>query len=242
MNKPIIGIVSNKTSSKEKPFDDFTKFINNYPRRIIEEGAVPIGLLAPDGNIDEEILNICDGFLFTGGSLIESWQLNVMHYAIENKKPVLGICLGMQTMAGYAYLKNKLGKLSYDIINDNYTSKDEKSFLKKCESHDNLNPFYIKDIEKSKHKIMLKENSLIYSIFKQKNIIEPSLHNYSVIPNVIQNSEIFEIKGMSDDGIIEVLEYKDNSNFVLGVQFHPELENINKKLFEMFINSAKNKK
>lgn len=239
MNKPVIGIVSNKSNSKEKPFDDFTKFINNYPRRIIEAGAVPIGVLIPDGIIDEEILNICDGFLFTGGSLIEPWQLNVMHYAVTNKKPVLGICLGMQTMAGYAYLKNKFGKLSYDLINNNYVPTDEKNFLKKCELHNNLDPFYIKNIEKSKHKIILEKNSIIYNIFKQKTIIEPSLHNYSVIKEVIQNSEIFEIKGMSDDGVVEVLETKDDSNFILGVQFHPELEDYNKKLFKKFVNSVK---
>ncbi len=239
MRKPVIGIVSPRAVNKERPFEDFTRFINNFPRRIIEAGGIPVGLLFPDGVFSEASLDLCDGFLFTGGSLIEAFQLDIMHYAISNNKPVLGVCLGMQTIAGYAWLRDSYGDLSYDVIDSNFKPSDEKYFLKKCEFHDNLNPFYLKEIDKSKHKITLKNGSLIHDIFMSKFIFEPSVHNYCVIPDIIQNSDIFDVSGMSDDGVIEVIESKDNSNFVLGVQFHPELEESNKILFKRFVNSTK---
>lgn len=45
--------------------------------------------------------SICDGFIIQGGKNIEDWFYDVVEYAIENNKPVLGICLGCQVLGTY---------------------------------------------------------------------------------------------------------------------------------------------
>lgn len=60
----------------------------------------------------------------------------------------------------------------------------------------------------------------------------------------IDNPGQYEIKGISDDGIVEVLEMK-NKGFNIGVQWHPELiiekgeENL---IFKKFVEYIINKK
>ena len=120
MNKPVIGVVAPRVTDKEKPFGNFNRFISNYSKRIIEAGGIPLGILVSDGGFDYSSLDLFDGFLFTGGPTIESWQIGILHYALTNNKPVLGVCLGMQTMAAYAWLKGEYGDLSYDVIDDNF--------------------------------------------------------------------------------------------------------------------------
>ena len=54
MQKPIIGMISPRTTKEDKPFDNYTKFINTYPNRIIEAGGIPIGLIFPNGKFNVE--------------------------------------------------------------------------------------------------------------------------------------------------------------------------------------------
>lgn len=45
--------------------------------------------------------SFCDGFVIQGGKDIEDWFYDVIDYAIKNNKPLLGICLGCQTLGTY---------------------------------------------------------------------------------------------------------------------------------------------
>lgn len=58
-------------------------------------------------------ISICDGFLIQGGKDISLWFYDVIKYAISVKKPILGICLGCQTLGTYGNgsLKNVSGHL-----------------------------------------------------------------------------------------------------------------------------------
>ena len=95
MNKPVIGLVSAHYKEYDRPFKNYTKFVDNYSKRIIQSGGIPIGLVYPDGKFNQESLQLCDGLVFEGGSNIDSYQLNIVNYLIENKIPTLAICLGM---------------------------------------------------------------------------------------------------------------------------------------------------
>ena len=243
MEKPIIGMISPRTTEEDRPFNNYTKFINTYPTRIIEAGGIPIGLVFPSGKFEIEQAELCDGFIFQGGPIIESSQINIVKYAIDKKKPILGICLGMQTMAGYNWVYNELGNTStYSEIENFFKPEYEDYFLERREGHNELDPFYLSQIEKSKHNIILDKNSKLYELYNTNTINEPSLHGFVVKDNALDNSELFKIAGKSEDGTIEAIEGLDPEHFMIGVQFHPELEDYNSHLFRRLVKEARKTK
>lgn len=241
MKKPIIGIITYRNIGEEdRPYSDFIKFQSVYIKYIMDSGGIPIGLSFPYGIYKEENISMCDGFLFTGGSLIESYQIEVLNYAINNKKSILAICNGLQTIAGYEWLRREFNyEINNEKIENFFNSKKEKHFLKKVSNHNKLNPFYLSRINESKHDVILNKNSNIYKIFKKEVISEPSLHEYSVMDSIFDDNSSFEVVGKSLDNEIEVVESKDKKYFVIGIQFHIELEEYNRKLFDKFIKSCK---
>ncbi len=241
MKKPIIGIITYRNIGEDdRPYSDFIKFQSIYLKYIYSLNAIPLCLSFPYGKFYKEQLSLCDGFLFTGGSLIESYQLEVLDYAIKNKKSVLAICNGLQTIGAYEWLRKKFNyKINNKKIEEFFSSSNEKYFLKKVSNHNKLNPFYLSRINESKHKVILNKNSNIYNIFKKDYINEPSLHEWSVEDNIFNEKSIFEVTGKSEDDIIEIVELKNKKHFIIGVQFHIELESQNKCLFKSFIESCK---
>jgi putative glutamine amidotransferase len=239
--KPIIGIISPRSFEEDRPFNNYIKFTLNFPKRIIEAGGIPIGIFFPNNEFNVSALELCDGFLFQGGPIIESSQIKTVHYAIEKKKPILGICLGMQTMAAYEWLISNFIDKSFENIDSFFKPADEMFFLKKVSNHNNLNPFYESQIAESKHGILLTKNSRLYNIFKTDFLDEPSIHNFAVNDKVFVNSKIFKTVGRSNDGVIEAIESFDPKLWMVGVQFHPEIEDKNKVLFKSFVDACKKK-
>lgn len=239
MEKPIIGMISPRNTKEDKPFDNYTKFINTYPKRIIEAGGIPIGLVFPSGNFEIEQAELCDGFVLQGGPIIESYQINAIKYAIDKKKPIIGICLGMQTMAGYNWVYNEFGRaLTYNEIERFFKPEYEDYFLERREGHNNLDPFLLSKIEKSKHTINLNKESRLYELYKTTIISEPSLHGFVVKDNAFNNSKLFKVVGKSEDGTIEAVEGLDPNHFIIGTQFHPELEEQNLRIFKKLVKEA----
>ena len=157
MRKPLIGIITYRNIGEDdRPYSDFIKFQSVYVKYLMDNGAIPIGLSFPYGEFDVNNISMCDGFLFTGGSLIESYQIEVLDYAIKNKKPVLAICNGLQTIGAYEWLRKKFDyKIDSNKIEKFYEAKNEIKFLHKVENHNKLNPFYLSRIKESKHYVML---------------------------------------------------------------------------------------
>ena len=242
MKKPIIGILAPRRFDKDDPFENQTRFVDNYSKRIMEAGGIPIGLLFPLENFNEEEMKLCDGLVISGGPHLGSSHISALYYAYLHKIPVLGVCLGMQAMAGYEWFFQKhLGKIDYDIISQEFKYEDEPNYLYDKKGHNNLDPFNINDIEKCKHKVFLDKNSRLYEIFNKEVLDMPSLHNSMARDEAFdKENTIFKVTGKSFDNVIEVVESKDDW-WAVGVQFHPELEKENLKLFEKLIEeSSKN--
>ena len=88
--KIIIGIVPTlHLYETEDPYQDRYEFVNNYPKKIYEAGAIPIGLLLNDGKISMEQLELCDAFLFPGGSRIDHELYKILVYAYKKKNQYL---------------------------------------------------------------------------------------------------------------------------------------------------------
>ena len=241
MKKPIIGMISPRNEEEDRPFMNYTKFINTYPKRIIEAGGTPIGLIFPNGKFQIDEMDICDGFVLQGGPIIESYQINAVKYAIDKKKPILGICLGMQTMAGLNWVCSELGdNVTFSEVENFFKPEYEDYFLEKQSGHDKLNHFYLSQIEKSKHEVIIEKDSILYNLFGEK-ILVPSIHGYVVKDNVLDSSNLFKVTGKSPDGIIEAVEGKEQDHFIVGVQFHPELEENYLPLFKKLVKESKRK-
>lgn len=218
--KPVIGILatSNYMSNNDSFCDTYT-FGNNYINKIVENGATPLLIPYVNNEIIYETLDMCDGLLLPGGNKILPSALKVIDYFYKKKKPILGICLGMQSLAVYS-------------VNDN-----EKNVIQKIESDINHWPFeiYRDNNEAVVHDVYVDKNSKLYEVFNSDVINVNSVHNYMVT----EVGNDFRVSIKSSDDVIEGIEYINDDNFVVGVQFHPEILPQFNNLFKVFIDKCR---
>lgn len=96
---PLIGIILRDENKRKMSIN---KEVLKY---IFSLGAVAIGIYPK--KIDS-ILNLCDGFILQGGDDFTDFDLELVDMVYKLNKPLLGICLGMQTI-GY-FFNGKIGK------------------------------------------------------------------------------------------------------------------------------------
>lgn len=147
--------------------------------------------------------------------------------------------MGFQTMAGYEYLRSKYGMFTYKDVSSFFKPEDEVDFIEKKTGHDELNPFCLSKIEKSKHMVLLDKNSKLANIFKKTYLNMPSVHSWCVKDDVFVKNTIYKVVGRSEDDNIEAIESVTSNWWAIGVQFHPELEEDNLDLFKSLVNEAK---
>lgn len=168
--KPIIGIVG-KSDYSHKNKSTICVF-DNYRKAIIRYGGIPILILPPQivdyentsgkdiGHLSEDEINIlnsqldlCNGLLIQGGNKSFEYDKYICRYANDKKIPLLGICMGMQTMCNYD--------------NDNVNILNENKVHKSPEEDD-------------VHEVILDKNSKLYQIIKKERFFVNSNHNYHV--------------------------------------------------------------
>lgn len=225
MKKPIIGIANCSTyKSNDNIFDDRYYILNNYINPIVKNGGVPIGILYKDEKLIKESLELCDAFLIPGGSKIIKAHLEIIDYAIKNNKPILGICMGMQALSIYSlYGKNGLKKENENLV-----------LIKNNKIHNMENPKRNKK-DKTIHSVKVEKNSLLYNILNKENIKVNSLHRY----HVLDVGKDYIVSAYAKDNIIEAIEHKDKTKFIMGLEWHPELLPKMNNIFKYFIEAVK---
>lgn len=218
--KPIIGITTSLMPLDDANFGgEHRVYVNDdYVQAIIKAGGIPMILPATD---DMELINkyidMCHGFLFSGGadinpiyyhkephknlgstnSRLDDYQITLCKAILKEDKAFLGICRGMQV------LNVALGGTLFQDL-------------------DEIPQATYKHVQNGKrydlcHKVFFKKHSLLDEIFGEEIYIN-SFH-HQCIDSLGQGLEII---AKAKDDVVEAVHIKDR-NFVLGVQWHPEM-------------------
>ena len=224
--KPIIGIVARPNYPDEENSELVTK--ENYRKQIIKHGGIPIIILPPK-QID-----------YNNSKPSEVSELN------DEEKDILvsqlNLCDGILMPGGYKVFSHDFFILDYAINHDipmlgiclgmqimsNYKQEYFNEKNNTQTNHFDLSGKYM-------HTVKIEKNSRLHLIINREILKVNSMHNYHAIKGGIYN-----IVGVSEDGLIEALELP-NAKFNIGVQWHPEIadDEPGNKLFEEFIKCSK---
>ena len=128
----------------------------------------------------------------------DDFEFQLLEHAITEKKPILGICRGLQVTNVFLG-----GSLVADLQSAGFVSHETKN-----------------NAHELRHSIVVEKESLLYSItgtvFGEIN----SAHHQSALTV----ADDLMVSGRSPDGVVESLEWKDtmDKSFLLLVQWHPE--------------------
>ncbi len=216
----------------------------DYSEALESLGAIPYHIsLIPNESYLIEVLKNVDGILLPGSDtdvdpLIwgeeprpnlkkiipekENTDLMILKENEKLKKPLLGICFGMQALN-----VSRGGTLYQDI----------ESEIKNCVKHEQGRP-----LARNSHTIEFREHgNLSRLITNGESEIKVNSHHHQAVKMVGNN---LKPTAWANDGVIECIEDTRNDRFVLGVQWHPELswktDEVSRRIFENFIGTCKN--
>lgn len=188
---------------------------------------------------DPKILTEYDGIVVPGGfgSRGVEGKIKAAEYALKNKKPYLGLCLGMQVAviaaARQAGIKNATSlELDPEAENPVIATMDEQIGKENTGGTMRL----------GNYPCVLEKGSLVQKCYGQKEIEERHRHRYEANNKYreLYNSWGIKATGTSPDGkLVEIIEAEDHPFFVAS-QFHPEFKsrpNRPHPMFEGFIKS-----
>ncbi len=187
-----------------------------------------------------ELLELCDGFLLTGGRA----NVHPSHYgheetekhgsfdpgrdavvlplipaAIDRGLPVFGVCRGIQEMnvalggALHPEVRELPGKMNHR--------------MPKGETDPEV-------IFRKRHTVRLTPGGAFARLLGTEEIVTNSLHGQAII----EWGERVVVEGVAEDGVIEAISVRDAPSFALGVQWHAEYDAatdpVSRTLFEAF--------
>ncbi len=206
-------------------------------------GAVPwmIPLLDDDIHTLREIYDRLDGILIPGGVDIspleygedvrpecgnldparDRVELQLVRWAIEDRKPVLGLCRGLQVINVASG-----GSLWQDLASQNAAFQKHDYFPTAGFERDHL-----------AHDVQLVSGTRLARVLEAESVAVNSMHHQGVK----QLGRELLVSATAPDGLIEAVEGADDG-FLVGVQWHPEVFEMSdphtRHLFGSFIRAA----
>ena len=235
MKQPVIGLTSYLEPAKWGAWDLPAALIPwNYVNKLQSAGASVV-ILPPDANNHKAIARL-DGLVMAGGADIEparygaehqegtdkprterdASELGLYRAAREANLPVFGICRGLQIMA--VAHGGSLHQHLPDVVGNTLHRDAPGTF--------------------NDHGATFTPGSLIADLVGATEITVNSSHHQAV-----DSPGDLTVTGYAEDGTIEVCE-DPSSEFVLGVQWHPEFshdEQVSENLFRAFVKACANR-
>ena len=242
--KPIIGITSSAVEAVNKPrwpsrYDfDFMK--RAYSKSVIDAGGIPVPLAnIPERSVIADYVGMIDGLILTGGddmnprhfgqkphpSIVltaperDEFELGIVKMAKSKKKPILGICRGLQV------INIALGGTIYQDLT--------------CAPFKTINHADPKERGGIFHKANIEDGSNLLKIVKSP-ILDVNSSHHQIIEKLGRH---LKAVAFSEDGVIEAIESSE-PGFLLAVQWHPEKISRRlhtKKLFKAFVTACAQK-
>ena len=210
---PIIGIIASA-----KDVDDLTS-TTTYPKAIEAAGGIPVVLPCGDNfDVYDHFLEICDGFMFTGGCDIRPTrygeetlpecgsiqdhrdviELAFFGKAIKTNKPLIAICRGIQLVnvgLGGTLYQDIPSQIGTDIAHKQTEGRFEPS-----------------------HSVNIIENTPLCAMTGGKaSMIANSFHHQAIK----ELGRGLEVMARAEDDIIEAV-YMPEKPYVRAYQWHPE--------------------
>ena len=182
--------------------------------------------------LTEEALDLCDGFIVQGGDEFYADHFQVIHHAITPGKKYLGICLGEQLIYVYLELKRRVEERGYegDLIKAICAYIEEQgpdfSVQEKIPGHRSESmPRGQEDV--AKHDVNIVPGTLLHRVLGRDTMRIASFHYLDTPPT--QKLVTINAWSAKGDGVVESTEYGEN---ILGVQGHPEVDDLLPEIFE----------
>jgi putative glutamine amidotransferase len=230
--KPIVGVMPLWDEEKDSIW-----MLPGYLDGISQAGGLPIMFpFTADERELEQLVELCDGFLFTGGhdvspelyqeepleGLVDSCPKRdimeeiVLRKALEKNKPVFGICRGIQFINAF------LGGTLYQDIPAQHPSETE---------HHQTAPY-----DTPVHDVDLVEGSPLQRCLGIDRLSVNSYHHQAVKKLAPE----LEAMAFSPDGLVEAA-YMPGKKFLWAVQWHPEFsfrtDGCSRRVFSAFVES-----
>ena len=236
--QPIIGITT--LEGKNPDGLPTVVLLQAYIHAIIQAGGVPILIPSMLAEGDWEVLyKRLDGILFSGGGdiapdyfngenhpritgiepLRDSIELSLLRAVVDDGKPFLGICRGIQT------LNVGLGGTLYEHLGEQFRGEIDHTYPSTMRTT-------------LVHEVKIEEGTRIAEVVGEPILKVNSLHHQGlrgVAPGL-------RVTGYAPDGLVEAVELPDHP-FGLAVQWHPEWmtdQLSTRKLFKAFVEAAGN--
>ncbi|GAB4538976.1 MAG: gamma-glutamyl-gamma-aminobutyrate hydrolase family protein [Ruegeria sp.] len=239
MSRPVVGIIGNSYLMNDQ-YPTHAGGTMNSDAVANVSNCLPLLIPADPRYVDvAELLEVCDGFLLTGGRpnvhpeeygepatdahgefdrARDAITLPLVRACVERGQPFLGICRGFQevnvAMGGTLYpeIRDLPGRMNHRMPPDG--TLEEKFALR--------------------HVVKLTEGGVFHRLFGASEVMTNTLHGQGI--KTVGKDVV--IDGHAPDGTPEAIYIQDAPGFTLSVQWHPEWDAANdpvsRPLFQAF--------
>lgn len=236
MRKPLIGLIANRRNEE-------TGLLGPHPgvKHFVEEMGGEIKLFDYEHYKLHELMDEVeklDGFIYPGGGDMDpaiygqeklpecgaitperdELELNLLPLIMNRMLPILGICLGCQVInVGFG------GTLIQDLPSQRGV-------------------FHRQDDSKGKysHKVNIVPGTKLSACLGTETLTVNSYHHQAIL----DPAPGFTVNAVAEDGTIEGIEASHTMQFIMGVQWHPEVlwdDPASHKIFTMFMDAARDR-
>lgn len=244
MTRPVIGIIGNYALMNEEYPVHTGGMMNSTAIAEVAEAMPVIIPSDPDLVSVPELLDLCDGFLLTGGRpnvhpqeygedetpahgmfdrARDSIALGLVRACVARGQPFFGVCRGFQevnvAMGGTLYpeIRELPGRMNHRMPPDG--TLDEKFELR--------------------HKVRFTEGGVFHRLMGAREVMTNTLHGQGIKTA----GQGIVIDGHATDGTPEAIYIEGAAGFTLSVQWHPEYsaaqDPVSRKLFSAFGDAAR---